>query len=250
MNPAYISHHGIKGQKWGIRRWQNPDGTLTEAGIRRYAKKNLKKSMNANLEKFGIDQDHNVLYITGLSGSGKSTLAIGVKKENDELIHLDSYTDPDIAGSYQNANFNKYLDKKYPGLREKVDWAINRKSADQEIFNPSKEYFKSVDSFAKAIEEYGSSLFLKEKRVIAEGVQIFDKFLRSDSSFYKDKPVIITTTNWKKSLSQKMERDNTPEEKKEFWTKIYLDASSQLTEFEKEILIKKGKTRSLQFLRR
>ena len=31
-----LYHWGIKGQKWGIRRYQNEDGTLTEAGIRRY----------------------------------------------------------------------------------------------------------------------------------------------------------------------------------------------------------------------
>lgn len=32
----YICHHGIKGQKWGVRRYQNPDGTLTEEGKKRY----------------------------------------------------------------------------------------------------------------------------------------------------------------------------------------------------------------------
>lgn len=32
----YICHHGIKGQKWGIRRYQNADGSLTEEGRRRY----------------------------------------------------------------------------------------------------------------------------------------------------------------------------------------------------------------------
>ena len=32
----YLIHHGIKGQKWGVRRFENEDGTLTEEGKRRY----------------------------------------------------------------------------------------------------------------------------------------------------------------------------------------------------------------------
>lgn len=35
MNQIY--HHGIKGQKWGVRRFQNEDGTYTAAGKRRYS---------------------------------------------------------------------------------------------------------------------------------------------------------------------------------------------------------------------
>ena len=31
-----LYHHGVKGQKWGIRRFQNSDGTLTDAGKKRY----------------------------------------------------------------------------------------------------------------------------------------------------------------------------------------------------------------------
>lgn len=31
-----LYHHGIKGQRWGVRRYQNEDGTLTEAGRQRY----------------------------------------------------------------------------------------------------------------------------------------------------------------------------------------------------------------------
>lgn len=32
---VWLAHHGVKGQKWGVRRFQNEDGTLTEAGKKR-----------------------------------------------------------------------------------------------------------------------------------------------------------------------------------------------------------------------
>lgn len=35
---AELYHHGIKGQRWGVRRYQNPDGSLTEAGKKKYDK--------------------------------------------------------------------------------------------------------------------------------------------------------------------------------------------------------------------
>lgn len=43
MRPIYyltnqneLYHHGIKGQRWGVRRYRNADGTLTDAGKKRY----------------------------------------------------------------------------------------------------------------------------------------------------------------------------------------------------------------------
>ena len=37
-----LYHHGVKGQKWGVRRYQNSDGSLTDNGKKRVAKLNAK----------------------------------------------------------------------------------------------------------------------------------------------------------------------------------------------------------------
>lgn len=38
MDNNYLQHHGILGMKWGVRRYQNKDGSLTAAGRQRVAK--------------------------------------------------------------------------------------------------------------------------------------------------------------------------------------------------------------------
>lgn len=52
----YLAHYGIKGQKWGLRRYQNPDGTLTAEGKKR-AKAEYKED---NKKAFELGRDATV----------------------------------------------------------------------------------------------------------------------------------------------------------------------------------------------
>lgn len=61
MDHMELYHYGVKGQKWGIRRYQNKDGSLTAAGQKRYDRdireNNAKKKDNRikDLEETGPD---------------------------------------------------------------------------------------------------------------------------------------------------------------------------------------------------
>lgn len=81
-NEDYLEHHGIKGQKWGVRRFQNEDGSLTKEGVERYRKTPTKEGT------VGFDPELAVaitkLAIPVLAYIGISAYAKVLKNKNHE----------------------------------------------------------------------------------------------------------------------------------------------------------------------
>ena len=73
-----LYHSGIKGQKWGVRRFQNEDGTLTEAGKARYnqdgSRKNPEKMSDTELANANrrLSAESQYRQLTGTTQPGRS----------------------------------------------------------------------------------------------------------------------------------------------------------------------------------
>lgn len=145
MSVSYLAHHGIRGQKWGVRRFQNPDGTLTEAGKRRYTnydgslssegKKAFFKGKSSNLSQQGNDV---------IRGYGKdSDIGKEVRSEQFERKYNEHMVD----------SYGRAADV----MNDKVLRDINEKYKDYDEM--PREYFEDV---GKAWKETYKNVLLKD----------------------------------------------------------------------------------------
>lgn len=99
-----LYHHGIKGQKWGVR--NGPPYPLNDSS---FAKNILKHAIKKNCDVWRSDKDHNTLFISGISGSGKTTLANYISQtDKANVIHLDKYFGISVHDE-SNKMFDIYL---------------------------------------------------------------------------------------------------------------------------------------------
>ena len=86
-----LQHWGIKGMKWGVRRYQNADGSLTPAGIKRYRNESeaMERELSGATKKSGVEE-----YQTALKSakSASETVDAARKLKND----ADKINDPKL----------------------------------------------------------------------------------------------------------------------------------------------------------
>ncbi len=108
----YLYHHGILGQKWGVRRFQNKNGTLTSAGRKRYGK-GFMPSQEAQ------DRIHDRMYDRSLEGRmdklskqiPKNPILERIKKNAEYQNTPENNQNEEIHDDYRKAHSSKKIQK-------------------------------------------------------------------------------------------------------------------------------------------
>lgn len=135
----YLAHHGIKGQKWGKRRWQNEDGSLTAEGY----------------EHYGVEQ------------GGNKKLDRLYKRETKRMQKLAERTDIDK----QTANVGKYTKRALASAgvgAAGVGVAVGSKALNNQLKRVALAAMKAkIDASDKArydAEDYARNLWRNDKQ--------------------------------------------------------------------------------------
>ena len=81
QNSNELLHYGILGMKWGVRRYQNYDGTLTEAGKKRVSAE-YKKQTKIGMSKW--NKNYSKTYVTAYNKAADTMNNGGINKYNAE----------------------------------------------------------------------------------------------------------------------------------------------------------------------
>ena len=134
-----LYHHGIKGQKWGVRRFQNKDGSLTNAGKKRY----MEADPNDSAVTKRVKEDYNKLSDSQFRKKYGATKEIYAKR-------VKRYGDP-----YMNAPMAK-LGKKLSGISK--------------IEKQSGKSFETVAQVKKAEREAAKRMMERQKKIAGTAV--------------------------------------------------------------------------------
>lgn len=149
-----LYHHGIKGMKWGVRRYQNSDGSLTAAGKKRYdrdIRENDARKKENRIKIDGPDADRwvkedlrrskaTIDSTSSMINQAGRMLDINNKKKQSK-IDLSNMTDKQLRDRINRSNLEKqYIDMFAP-----------------ETTSKGRQYAKAVLETAGTVLAVGSS---------------------------------------------------------------------------------------------
>lgn len=201
MYEVYLAHHGILGMKWGVRRYQNPDGSLTAAGRKRYA----------------IDSDGNIRKLTSKEKKAASTAqkqrAAALEKARKARAEKAEYNKQkaEAIKSGEASKIEKYFDNLSTSeMKEAMD-RINTKQSFQRMLNQEAQLVASGKTTAdRLMDSVGKVTDYAEK-----GIRAYNVIAKVNNAFGEHFMPQIGSGESRSEHNKRLEKERKEEAKKE-----------------------------------
>lgn len=184
-----LCHHGVFGMKWGIRRYQNPDGSLTDEGRKRYLKEDSD-------ERKALDQ----AAANKASAEYRFNNAVDNYMERQRTKRFKELrTDKRLSKVSDRHLYDYYMDDLYDEneAREHV-MNSNKKLAD-EVTNTRAEYKKAIKNMYDSVKDSTLDKIKVNKKTKDKLEQFMDLY---ENELVVDSYKSLYGDNWKKEYKE------------------------------------------------
>lgn len=188
MNDEVLIHHGIKGQKWGIRRFQNADGSLTVAGKKRYStgETSREKSGLTDRQKTVLKNAGKVALIAGSVAAAGYLYTNNSEAINSAISKMSSKTLKSVANTaVKGHNYVQSIAKEaQQGVKKGVKMAPGKvaEGVANGVANASKNVVEKV-------VEGAATIAIKKMLEASAGKETVDASIQAYNAFNKKKKI-------------------------------------------------------------
>lgn len=144
-----LAHYGVKGQKWGVRRYQNEDGSLTSKGQARYDRDKRENAAKKKENRIDLSEPDPKRWVKEDLERSKKTVDAADNAVKAFKTHLDTMT-------AKKKDLSQMSDKE---MREQINRKLLERQYNQ-LFNemPPSQISKGREALQKTLEVTGNVL--------------------------------------------------------------------------------------------